>query len=275
MIGVNGGSFRMGCVSGVECEKKQPVRQVSVKPFALSVHEVTRGEFRRFVEQAGYVTDGEHAPRTRPVNPFSVKSGCATLAAHQVRINIGFTWKNPNFSQTDKHPVVCVSWADAQAYVQWLAAETDRPYRLPSEAEWEYAARAGTAAAVLDEELVQRISYCVSLRRVRRGLTGEEIESCYAAYPSTEVVGRKKPNAFGLHNMTGNAAEWVEDCWYPHFRGAPGDGSARTRGLCSRRVIRFGEYAPMLGVPLEARDGVKPRFSLNLAGFRVALPTSD
>lgn len=275
MIGVKGGSFRMGCVSGIECENKQPVRQVRIKPFAVSVYEVTRGEFRRFVEQTGYVTDGERAPKTRPVNPFSVKSGCSTFAAHQVRINIGFTWKNPNYQQTDKHPVVCVSWADAQAYVQWLADETDRPYRLPSEAEWEYAVRAGAAGAPLDGRVVQKISYCASLRQVRRGLTVEEMETCFATYPSTEVVGGQKPNAFGLHNMTGNAAEWVEDCWHPHFRGAPRDGSAWTKGLCSRRVMRFGEYAPILGAPMEAREGVRPGFSLNLAGFRVALPTSD
>ncbi len=275
MIGVNGGSFRMGCLSGVECANKEPVRQVSIKPFALSVYEVTRGGFRQFVEQTDYVTDGERVPKARPINPFSVKGGCSTLAAHQARINIGFTWKNPNFPQTDQHPVVCVSWADAQAYVQWLADETDRPYRLPSEAEWEYAARAGATGAVLEVGVVQRISHCVSLRRVRRGLTVEEIESCFATYPSTEVIGGQKPNAFGLHNMTGNAAEWVEDCWHPHFRGAPSDGSAWTKGLCSRRVMRFGKYAPILGAPLEARDGARARNSLNLAGFRVALPTSD
>ena len=274
MIGVNGGSFRMGCVSGIECENKEPVRQVSIQPFALSVHEVTRGEFRRFVEQTGYITDGERAPRERPINPFSVKTGCSTLAANQVRINIGFTWKNPNFPQTDQHPVVCVSWADARAYVQWLADETGRPYRLPSEAEWEYAARAGATGTVLDEEVARQISYCVGLRRVRRGLTVEEIESCFAAYPGTKVVGGQQPNAFGLHNMTENAAEWVEDCWHPSFRGAPSDGAAWTRGLCSRRVMRFGKYTPILGAPLEARDGVRPRFSSNLAGFRVALPTS-
>ena len=275
MIGVNGGSFRMGCVSGIACENKEPVRQVSIAPFALSVYEVTRGEFRRFVKQTGYVTDGERAPQARPINPFSVKGGCSTLAAHQVRTNIGFTWKNPNFPQTDEHPVVCVSWVDAQAYVEWLADETDRPYRLPSEAEWEYAARAGATGAILDEEVVRKVSYCANSRRVRRGFTEEEIETCLATYPSTEGMGGRQPNAFGLHYMTGNAVEWVEDCWHTHFRGAPADGSAWTGGLCPQRVMRFGKYAPHWGAPLEARGGVRARKSLSLAGFRVALPTSN
>lgn len=272
MIGVNGGSFRMGCVSGIECWRNEPVRQVSITPFALSVHEVTCGEFRRFVEQTGYVTDGE---RMRPINPLSVKSGCLASAVHLTRSNLRFTWKDPDFPQTDRHPVVCVSRTDAQAYVQWLAAETGRPYRLPSEAEWEYAARAGATDAILDEKAVQKLSYCASLRGLRRGPTVEEIETCYAAYSSTEVIGGRQPNAFGLYNMTDNAMEWVEDCWHPHFRGAPSDGSAWTEERCRRQVVRSGKYFSMLGAPLEARIDVREEFSLNLLGFRVALPTSD
>ena len=276
MIGVNGGIFRMGCVSGIHCQNKEPVRQVNIKPFALSVYEVTRGEFRRFVEQTGHATDAERAPKRIPIiNPFSVKGGCYSYAAHQARINFGFTWKNPNFPQTDQHPVVCVSWADAHAYVQWLADETGRPYRLPSEAEWEYAARAGATNAILDGKAVQKLSFCASLRGRRRGTTVDEIERCFATYPNTEVIGGSQPNAFGLHSLTGNAAEWVEDCWHAHFRGAPVDGSAWTKNRCRHRVVRLGEYAPFFGAPLEARNGEKERFSTNLVGFRVALPTSD
>ena len=255
---------------------------MSIPSFALSVYEVTRGDFRRFVEQTGYVTDAERAPKTRPVLPFSVKRGCSSLsyyssmyASRSEGINGGFTWKSPNFPQSDEHPVVCVSWADAHAYVQWLAAEMGRPYRLPSEAEWEYAARAGAGSTELDEEAMQTLLYCAGLRNVKRGRTVEEIEACLSTYSSTAAVGGQGPNAFGLYDMTGNASEIVEDCWHPNFRGAPADGTAWTDKRCRGRVVRVGELGPIAGAPLEARNILSQQFSLNLFGFRVALPTSD
>lgn len=277
MMIMEAGRFRMGCTSGVACFMNEPVREVSITPFALSVYEVTRGEFQRFVEQTGYVTDAERAPKLRPILPFSVKRGCFSFLPHLARINGGFTWKRPNFPQSDEHPVVCVSWADTHAYVQWLAAETGRPYRLPSEAEWEYAARAGASSAELDEEVIQKLLYCAGFRQ--GDPSTEELEACFSTYSSTAAVGGQGPNAFGLYDMTGNASEIVEDCWHPNFRGAPADGTAWTdkcyRGRGRGRVVRSGELVPVAGAPLEARSSLRRQFSLNLVGFRVALPTSD
>ncbi len=284
MVGVDGGRFRMGCTSGLACFKNEPIREVRITPFALSVYEVTRGDFRRFVEQTGYVTDAERAPKTRPVLPFSAKRGCFSHAyyssiyvSRSAGINGGFTWKSPSFPQSDEHPVVCVSWADAHAYVQWLAAETGRPYRLPSEAEWEYAARAGAGSTELNEDALQTLLYCAGVRK--RGPMTEEDLACDMPYSSTAAVGGQGPNAFGLYDMTGNASERVEDCWHPNFRGAPADGTAWTgkhcRGRGSGRVVRVGESILLFGAPLEARTFLSQQFSLNLLGFRVALPTSD
>ena len=279
MIGVNGGRFRMGCVSGIACSDNEPVREVSITPFALSVHEVTRGDFRRFVEQTGYVTDAHRAPkhpsRFELVTRGYVR-GCMALKQMWELPLQDFTWEDPNFPQTDEHPVVCVSWADAQAYVRWLAAETGKPYRLPSEAEWEYAARAGASGEELDEETVRKLLYCDSLRDTRRGLTLEEIKACFIAYPGTAAVGDQGPNAFGLYDMAGNAGEFVEDCWRPHFRGAPPDGTAWTKARCRERVVRTGELTPILGAPFEARGELRTDTrSFNYYGFRVALPTSN
>lgn len=277
MIGVNGGRFRMGCVSGVACRDNEPVREVSVAPFALSVYEITRGEFRRFVKLTGYVTDGERAPKTRAMNPFSLKRGClgGGPGSDHGGINL-FSWQNPDFQQTDEHPAVCISWGDAQAYVRWLAAETGRPYRLPSETEWEYAARAGASGPELEETELQKLLHCASLRNVRRPMTEEERYQCLHVYWQTVPVGSAAPNANGVYGIDSNAAEWVEDCWHPHFRGAPVDGSAWTQARCRTRTMRGVAFSRMVGAPWEGRATMKGEsWSLNLSGFRVALPTSD
>lgn len=287
MIGVNGGRFRMGCVSGVACRDSEPVREVVVEPFAMSIHHVTRGDFRRFVEQSGHVTEAERAPKTPAyvhVPDPSYARNCFTGAFNVPRhvpsrepgFNWGFSWRDPGYPQTDDHPVVCVSWVDAQEYVRWLAAETGRPYRLPSEAEWEYAARAGTAQTVLSDAEASEISFCNSLLKKKDSLSSEEIEKCAWRHSRTQAVGAYRPNAFGLHAMTRNAAEWVEDCWHRNFRGAPEDGSAWGSKSCrrNRHVIRPGNLT-RLTAPVEGRHDFRKDGSTNLLGFRVALPTSD
>ena len=279
MMIVDGGHFSMGCVSGVGCHDNEPVREVSIKPFAMSVYEVTRGEFRRFIEQTGYVTDAERAPKNRTWRDVLVRGlerGCLDMVAepHGRAPVDGFTWKDPGHPQTDEHPVVCVSWADALEYVKWLAAETDRPYRLPSEAEWEYAARAGTPGTVLDEEVLSTILFCNDLRDRRKRPSKEEIETCILTYWNTQAVGDHKPNAFGLSGMTENAVEWVEDCWHRNFRSAPRDGSAWTKRNCRRYVYRVGGLMHF-AAPLESRWRMSQHLSMNLLGFRIALPSSD
>ena len=132
----------------------------------------------------------------------------------------------------EKRPVINVSWEDAKAYAKWLSQATGKHYRLPTESEWEYAARsegknikwAGTLPETLDEKL-----------------------SDYAVFESsrTEPVGTKKPNGLGLYDMSGNVWEWVEDCWHDTYKGAPKDGSVWLEadgGECGQRVIRGGSW---------------------------------
>lgn len=272
MISVNGGRFRMGCTSGLACKDNTPVHEVSVSPFAMSVHEITRGEFGRFIEQTAYVTDAEQTPTARPMFPFGQSlRGCTGFLGRGGSPSWGHTWMDPGYPQTDQHPVVCVSWADAQAYLLWLATETGKPYRLPTEAEWEYSARAGAPETVQDQVILSRISYC---ERTRKGTSnlGDIIKCTGAGY--SQAVGRQQPNAFGLHDLEGNVMEWVEDCWNPNYRGAPGDGSARTKENCSHHVVRLDGFANW-AAPFEARDRQRTHLSVSLRGFRVVLPTSN
>jgi formylglycine-generating enzyme required for sulfatase activity len=134
MVRIKGGSFRMGDIQGEGLDREKPVHSVSVARFAMGRYEVTVGEFRQFVNATGYKTDAEK------------QGSCWTYAGGWKKVK-GANWRKPKFSQTDTHPVVCVSWNDATAYAAWLSQQTGHTYRLPTEAQWEYAARAGTTTS--------------------------------------------------------------------------------------------------------------------------------
>jgi formylglycine-generating enzyme required for sulfatase activity len=155
-----------------------------------------------------------------------------------------------------RRPVINVSWEDAQAYVEWLSNETGQPYRLLSEAEWEYAYRAGTTThyAWGDEITLENANYG---RKVGKNKTTE--------------VGSYPPNRWGLYDMQGNVCEWVEDCWNDSYEGAPNDGSAWTSDDCSHRVVRGGSWSDPPGL---LRSASRVEYSGDDAshdiGFRVA-----
>jgi formylglycine-generating enzyme required for sulfatase activity len=155
-------------------------------------------------------------------------------------------------------PVINVSWSDAKEYAAWLNQKTGKPYRLPSEAEWEYAARGGTKTPFYwGTQVGVRMANC------RDCQTGEPVQ--------TLSVGSFPPNPFGLNDMAGNAAEWLEDCWNESYKGAPSDGSAWTNGSCSLRVLRGGSFdaqSAYLKSAARFRYDSDVRFFGN--GFRVA-----
>ena len=155
-------------------------------------------------------------------------------------------------------PVINVSWDDAKAYVDWLSRKTGRTYRLLSEAEWEYSARGGTTTAWAcgaEESCIGEIAWGWSNSGRR-----------------SQVVGGKRANAFGLHDMTGTVWEWVEDCWHESYAGAPGDGGVRTTGgSCGQRVLRGGSWGDDPGILRAAsRYRVTTGYRDVYAGFRVA-----
>ena len=155
-------------------------------------------------------------------------------------------------------PVIFVSWDDAQGYVTWLSRMTGKPYRLLSEAEWEYAARAGSMTAFFwGEEIGKNNANC-------NGCGGQWDNQ------QTSPVGSFRPNAFGLYDTAGNVWQWVQDCYHDDYSGAPADGSAWTSGDCSFRVVRGGSWSSNPQDLRSANRGRDPTDSRdNDVGFRV------
>jgi formylglycine-generating enzyme required for sulfatase activity len=172
-----------------------------------------------------------------------------------------------------RRPVVSVSYDDAMAYVAWLSRLTGKPYRLLSEAEWEYAARAGATTSFYWKGGASQICKYANIgdRRVRAKHKSKPTFDCDDGFAETAPVGVFKPNAFGLHDMLGNAWEWVQDCYNPDYNGAPSDGSAWMSGDCSDHVFRGGSwYSNPQDVRLAQRDRDAVGVRYNDLGFRVA-----
>jgi len=208
MVAIPAGSFRMGDIQGRGRADEQPVHRVSVERFAMGKYEVTVAEFRSFVKATGHKTDAE----TR---------GTCYGYSKGWKLVKGVDWRNPGFPQSDKHPVVCVSWNDGVAYAKWLSQETGKQYRLSTEAEWEYAARAGTETAWYWGNDPGKACVYANVADT----TGKEkhpewaIHNCTDGYVYTSPAGVFKPNAFGLYDMLGNAWEWNCSEYRPKYGG--------------------------------------------------------
>jgi formylglycine-generating enzyme len=268
MVAIPAGQFVMGAapeeedrenLAAVFRNRSQPQRRVSVTAFSAAKFEVTRGQYRAFAEASGHRG-----------------SGCFTWNGSDFEIDNQKDWRNPGYAQDDTHPVVCVSWEDATAYVRWLSRETGRRYRLLSEAEWEYAARAGTASArYWGDDATRACDYgngadlaaTTQLPAARHW--GSAPCSDHHAY--TAPVGRYRANAFGLHDMLGNAGEWTQDCWNGNYSGAPAGQRAWSTGDCALRAVRGGAWddAPT-GLRAAYRVGSPTSIRLYSRGFRVA-----
>jgi formylglycine-generating enzyme required for sulfatase activity len=266
LVVIPAGSFMMGSPENEQGRQANegPQRQVTLhQAIALGGGPVTVGQFRAFVEATGHQTPG----------------GCwrQDPERNEGGTDPALNWRNPGFQQADDHPVVCVSWEDAQAYVRWLSRRTGQGYRLPTEAEWEYAARAGTRtrwwwgarnedqcrhANGLDQRMVQ---VAHAWRRVG-------VAPCNDGFAYTSPVGRFAANRFGLHDMGGNVWQWVEDCYRDSYEGAPEDASQAVKGGdCFSRVLRGGSWYDSYWVLRSAfRLGDKPGNRSGDIGFRVA-----
>lgn len=254
MVVVPAGQFTMGSPESEAKRAEDEVPQHLVafdQPLAVGVYEVTREEYGQFASETERPTGGS----------------CWKRAGEKWKQRSNRHWKNPGFDQTDRHPVACVSWEDAQAYVRWLGQETGKAYRLLSEAEWEYAARAGTAGPFHTGETLSAEQANYNGTLVYGGGSKEPYRK------GTTPVGTFPANGLGLHDMHGNVAEWVEDCWNRSYDGAPVDGSAWESGECGKRMARGGAW---FGDPQHARSANRIRFDRNerydISGIRVARP---
>ena len=256
MVVVPAGEYWMGSPEGEagRDEDEGPRHRVRIgEVFAVGKYEVTRGEYGAFVRATGRNMSG----------------GCLVwdVGAGKWKKEEGRSWVNAGYDQGEGHPVVCVSWADAKAYVAWLSEKTGKAYRLLSEAEWEYVARGGTETSRYwgDSEVGQ----CDHANGGDVTLKEEYGDWKWVTAPCrdgsihTSEVGRYGENGYGLADMLGNVWEWVEDCWHESYGGAPEDGSAWvTGGNCDRRVLRGGSW---VNEPWNLRSAIRSRDS---AGFR-------
>jgi formylglycine-generating enzyme len=236
------------------------------KPFYLGTYHVTRGQFRQFVKDTAYKTEAEE--RVMPMawgwNPD--KNGFA--------LNVNHSWRNAGFEQTDEHPVVTVSWNDAVAFCKWLSKKEVKTYRLPTEAEWEYACRAGTTTRYYSGDDPETLAKVGNVRDAtfkakfpdwRWTIKGSD------GYVFTAPVGKFKPNAFGLYDMHGNAWQWCAD-WYGarYYAGSRTDDPTGPDSG-DDRMLRGGTwfYGPDVARSAD-RGRCAPYYHNDIIGFRVA-----
>ena len=240
MVAIPAGEFMMGSAAN-DAEKgdnEVPQRLVRIKPFALGKFEVTVAQWREFARVSGYQTQAERN---------ALAQGCFTWEGSDGAWawREGRSWREPGWATSrDNEPVVCISWVDAQAYVRWLDQYSGvKGWRLPTEAEWEYAARAGTTTRRPWADNDNSCDHANGTDRTKgpKGRAWTEPHPCNDRHWFVAPVGTYRANAWGLHDMLGNAWEWVQDCLLP-YAGAPGDGSAQEAADCKNRVVRGGAW---------------------------------
>ena len=262
LVVVARGTFSMGSPEAERWrnDNEGPRHQVAIEDaFAVGVHEITIREYGRFVQATG-----------RPM-----RGSCRHWKEGEWKNVFGTGWKFPGFSQTEEEPVVCVNWEDAQAYGKWLSRKTGEEYRLLSESEWEYVARAGTSIATYWGD--QRAGQCLYANGADLELKRRDREwqwstaRCNDGHYRTAPIRTYKANDFGLFDVLGNVWEWTQDCWNENYDTAPSDGSVWGSGDCGRRVIRGGSWISRpTGIRLAVRLGVDVGHRSVSLGFRVS-----
>lgn len=273
MIVIPAGRFQMGSPPeerAAEAEprafadREGPVHAVVIaRPFALAAKLVTVAQYRAFVQ----ATHRADPPRCVAFDP--AKQGWVPRD--------GYSWRHPGFAQGDDDPAVCLRWQDASDYAAWMAARTGRHYRLPSEAEWEYAARGGTTTRRYwgdsPDQVCQHANMLTTATVAAYGNPAVLRRSfaCRSDRSFTVPVGSFPPNPFGLYDMYGGVWEWLQDCGHKTYDGAPADGSAWTGGQCETRVMRGGAYHATSWEIRSAVRGLAPADEADAAaGIRLA-----
>ncbi len=261
MTVIPAGEFTMGSLSagGVNARSETPHRVLIEKPVAISRGDVTRGEFAAFVAATGYTA-----------------KGCYTFQSGAFAWDPQADWRRPGIDQADDEPVVCINYFDAQAYADWLSKRTGRAYRVPTEAEWEYAVRGGTTTT--DYYWGETV-----------GLGHANCDGCTPGKPIGKPTraGTFPPNQFGLYDTVGDVWKWLDDCWNDTYYGAPADGSAWKSGNCLLRGRRGGSWFNLSAPPTPgdprapyrlrsaARFGSLPNIRYASYGMRVAADVAE
>lgn len=242
MVVMPTGSFRMGNLNGSGEKKEKPVHTVNVNySFAVGKYEITKRQYAKFVREKGYNASGN----------------CRVWTGPEWEKRLSASWGNPNFKQTDQSPATCISWDDAKAYIHWLNQKTGQTYRLLSEAEWEYVARAGATT----KYSCGNSDSCLNGSAWYKANSGKQ----------THPAGQKQANLWGLYDIHGNVWEWVADCWNNSYGNAALNGDAMTSGNCKLRVLRGGSW---YNHPRDLRSAKRHKFNTigrySAMGFRIA-----
>jgi formylglycine-generating enzyme required for sulfatase activity len=265
MVLVPAGEFMMGSDrddvdSGLAAANEEPQHKAVIQqPIAVGRFEVTRDQYAAFVKASGYASGDR----------------CYTFENNTPQERDNRSFLNPGFRQEGNHPAVCVSWVNAKAYVEWLSRTTGKPYRLLSETEYEYAARAGSASRYgfgNDPAELCKFANGADQSAKSAGLPASSpYMSCKDGYPFTAPVGSLTANAFGLHDLIGNVWEWTEDCYYGNYAMASLGSAARAEAVCASRTVRGGDwFSTEASLRPAARANAKADAHHDDIGFRVA-----
>ena len=228
MVHISRGSFTMGSSSGDSDEK--PPHTVNIGyDFEIGKYDVSVGEFKRFVNDTGYQTEAEKG------------DGCFVYANDKWGKKSDANWKNPYFSQGDTQPVVCVSWNDSKAYAKWLSGKIGQSYRLPTEAEWEFVARAGTQSKWSFGDNKSDLKNYGNIADSSTSFSWKE--SWSDGYKNTAPVGSFRANQKSVNDMHGNVWEWCEDWYLDSYNSTPRDGSANHSQDKNKKVLRGGSWS--------------------------------
>ncbi len=276
MIPVNSGEFQMGTAvaeriidprTGSPATNDEPQHAVRIEAFSIGIYEVSVSEF------AVFINENQHSITNKCMD-FS-KPGGFTISAER-------SWQNTGFIQSGNEPVGCISFYDAQAYAVWLSSITGKNYRLPTEAEWEYAARAGATGPYFWGNTENNACDHANVRSTGADtISKRQIEADKAGFPCddgfahTSPVGSFTANTFGVYDMQGNNWEWVADCSHKNYEGAPNDGSAWAEENCQFGVIRGGSFLNLVQRSSVSVRAGRPRSgAASNMGFRVVKGTA-
>jgi formylglycine-generating enzyme required for sulfatase activity len=266
MLRLPGGTFTMGSPASEvgRGDTEGPQRSVTIRPFAVGKFHITRAQWAAFATATGRTT---------------IK-GCFWTGRTGNKVDPEGSWRSLGFEQDDSHPVVCVTWRDAEDYVAWLSRRTGHTYRLLTEAEWEYAARAGSATPFPWGSTASHDYANYGAENCCRG-----VASGADRWEYTSPVGSFPPNAFGLYDMQGNALQWLQDCYAPYHRLA-GDGRAYETDVelktgvplsymvgtrsCAYRMVRGGDWGDPPGMIRSAFRNFGPGSGATLQDYRSA-----
>ncbi len=263
MVVVPPGKFLMGWDGGEEARYEGPVHEVEIDyAFAVGRYEVTNSQFAAFIDATGHETPNV----------------CNTVGEDGLKTRDGVTWRDPGYGRPSlpNEPVACVMWTNASAYAAWLAETTGLSYRLLSEAEWEYSARAGRPHTLFTwgetaDGACQYANLYDQSATLPDFFGAYKPADCNDGIGELAEVGTLASNPFGLYDMIGNVWEWVEDCYVMTYLDQPNDGSAQTTYGCDRRVAKGGSWSTIVSRQRPTFRGRDPvNLSTRIFGFRVA-----